>query len=77
MSTDLDRLWHRNMGRDDRAISHNGKEARFPFLDLEMQKYLASVSSQLIVDGKLKNSWFDTNLSRGTGDKFLLRQYAA
>ena len=33
MSLDLNRLWHRNMGRDDRAISHNAKEARFPFLD--------------------------------------------
>ena len=29
MAMDLDRLWHRNMGRDDRAISANGKEARF------------------------------------------------
>lgn len=37
MSLDLDRLWHRNMGRDDRAISHNGKEARFPFLDFDIQ----------------------------------------
>ena len=41
MSLDLDRLWHRNMGRDDRAISHNGKEARFPFLDLDIQRYLS------------------------------------
>ena len=42
MSLDLDRLWHRNMGRDDRAISHNGKEARFPFLDLDLQTYIGS-----------------------------------
>lgn len=40
MSLDLDRLWHRNMGRDDRAISYNGKEARFPFLDTKVQRYL-------------------------------------
>lgn len=33
MSLDLNRLWHRNMARDDRVISHNAKEARFPFLD--------------------------------------------
>ena len=33
MSLDLDRIWHRNMGRDDRVISVNGKETRFPFLD--------------------------------------------
>ena len=36
MSLDLDRIWHRNMGRDDRLISDNGKEARFPFLDIEI-----------------------------------------
>lgn len=36
MSLDLDRIWHRNMGRDDRAISVNGKETRFPFLDLQI-----------------------------------------
>ena len=40
MSLDLNRLWHRNMGRDDRAISYNGKEARFPFLDTRVQEYL-------------------------------------
>ena len=40
MSLDLDRIWHRNMGRDDRAISVNGKEARFPFLDIEVQRWL-------------------------------------
>lgn len=42
MSLDLDRLWHRNMGRDDRVISHNGKEARYPFLDFDLQTYLGS-----------------------------------
>ena len=36
MSLDLDRLWHRNMGRDDRVISSTGKEARFPFLDFNL-----------------------------------------
>lgn len=36
MMLDLDRIWHRNMGRDDRAISVNGKETRFPFLDIAL-----------------------------------------
>lgn len=36
MSLDLDRIWHRNMGRDDRIISYNAKEARFPFLDTNL-----------------------------------------
>ena len=40
MSMDLDRLWHRNIGRDDRAIADNGKEARFPFLDVNLMRYL-------------------------------------
>lgn len=47
MSLDLNRLWHRNMGRDDRAISHNGKEARYPFLDIDLQSYLGSKISSL------------------------------
>ena len=42
MSLDLDRLWHRNMGRDDRVISVNGKETRFPFLDTAVQRFLAT-----------------------------------
>jgi asparagine synthetase B (glutamine-hydrolysing) len=36
MTLDLERIWHRNMGRDDRVISSNGKEARFPFLDTDV-----------------------------------------
>ncbi|KAF2423581.1 hypothetical protein EJ08DRAFT_444990 [Tothia fuscella] len=33
MELDIDRLGKRNLGRDDRVISHWGKEARYPFLD--------------------------------------------
>ena len=40
MSLDLDRLWHRNMGRDDRVISSCGKEARFPYLDLDLLTFM-------------------------------------
>ena len=40
MSLDIDRLWHRNMSRDDRVISVNGKEARFPYLDYNLIRYL-------------------------------------
>ena len=40
MSLDLDRIWHRNMGRDDRVISACGKEARFPFLDTNLLQFL-------------------------------------
>lgn len=33
LELDVSRLGKRNLGRDDRVISHWGKEARFPFLD--------------------------------------------
>lgn len=68
MSMDLDRLWHRNMGRDDRAISDNGKEARFPFLDVNLMKYLG-----YYVDSMDLADWSEL---RGCGDKKLLREIA-
>jgi asparagine synthetase B (glutamine-hydrolysing) len=68
MGMDLDRLWHRNMGRDDRAISDNGRETRFPFLDTSLLRYLSSnVPTETLVD-------FDA--FRGLGDKKLLREVA-
>ncbi|TKA24972.1 hypothetical protein B0A50_06070 [Salinomyces thailandicus] len=33
LELDLGRLGRRNLGRDDRVISHWGREARFPYLD--------------------------------------------
>lgn len=33
MELDINRLGKRNLGRDDRIISHWGKEVRFPYLD--------------------------------------------
>lgn len=68
MSLDLDRLWHRNMGRDDRVISACGKEARFPFLDIDLMRYLAhNCPTEMLCD------WSDF---RGKGDKKLLRMVA-
>lgn len=63
MSLDLERLWHRNMGRDDRAISHNAKEARFPFLDRKVQAFLKNVVPE--VDPNGNSHWLDLNLPRG------------
>lgn len=40
MNFDLFRLWNRNLGRDDRAVSKNGKELRFPFLNIELVEYV-------------------------------------
>ena len=43
MAMDLDRLWHRNYGRDDRVLSANSIEARFPYLDPKLLEYLSTV----------------------------------
>ena len=65
MGMDLDRLWTRNMGRDDRVISSCGKETRFPYLDLKLMRFLSlNCPSQYLCD------WDDF---RGKGDKRLLR----
>ncbi|CAD6503508.1 BgTH12-03170 [Blumeria graminis f. sp. triticale] len=36
LSLDINRLGKRNLGRDDRVMSHWSKEARFPYLDEEL-----------------------------------------
>jgi asparagine synthetase B (glutamine-hydrolysing) len=36
LKLDVSRLGKRNLGRDDRAMSHWGREVRFPFLDEEL-----------------------------------------
>ncbi|KAK1816652.1 hypothetical protein LTR12_008905 [Friedmanniomyces endolithicus] len=36
LDLDIGRLGKRNLGRDDRVISHWGREARFPFLDEDL-----------------------------------------
>ncbi|KZV77010.1 hypothetical protein PENSPDRAFT_278247 [Peniophora sp. CONT] len=64
LQLDLDRIPTRNMGRDDRIISSHGKEARHPFLSLDVVNFLAS----LPVHHKI-----DPRLEVGLGDKLLLR----
>ncbi|KAJ4831422.1 hypothetical protein Tsubulata_023217 [Turnera subulata] len=65
MKLDMQRIWKRNMGRDDRCIADNGKEGRFPFLDEDVIKNL--------LDFPL---WEVANLEQpsGTGDKKILRE---
>ncbi|KAH9602643.1 hypothetical protein KSS87_005128 [Heliosperma pusillum] len=67
MKLDMQRIWKRNLGRDDRCIADNGKEARFPFLDEDVIKVLLGFPL-----------WEIANLDQpsGTGDKKILREVA-
>ncbi|CAN1838796.1 Asparagine synthetase domain-containing protein 1 [Linum perenne] len=65
MKLDMQRIWKRNMGRDDRCIADTGKEARFPFLDEDVIKTLLNIPL-----------WEVANLDEpsGVGDKKILRE---
>ena len=64
LQLDIDRLPHRNLGRDDRVISDHGKEVRFPFLDERVLDFVSALPAHFKAD---------LRLPRGLGDKFLLR----
>jgi len=68
LQLDLDRLPSRNLGRDDRVISSNAKETRYPFLDLSFVDFIATIPAYLKMDPTM-----DVN---GVGDKRLLREAA-
>ncbi|PKA53960.1 hypothetical protein AXF42_Ash011440 [Apostasia shenzhenica] len=67
MRLDMQRIWKRNLGRDDRLISDHGKEARFPFLDEEVIQTLLEIPL-----------WDIATLDEpvGKGDKKILREVA-
>ncbi|XP_047323827.1 asparagine synthetase domain-containing protein 1 isoform X2 [Impatiens glandulifera] len=67
MKLDVQRIWKRNLGRDDRCIADNGKEARFPFLDEEVISTLLNIPLWEIAD---------LDLPSGRGDKKILRHVA-
>lgn len=43
LKLDVGRLGKRNLGRDDRAMSHWGREVRFPFLDEEVVRWAIGI----------------------------------
>jgi len=67
LNMDIQRIWSRNMGRDDRCVSDQGKEARYPFLDEEVREAIRTLPLGDIVDMKL---------GPGVGDKRVLREVA-
>ncbi|XP_010502386.1 PREDICTED: asparagine synthetase domain-containing protein 1-like [Camelina sativa] len=67
MKLDMQRIWKRNLGRDDRCIADNGKEGRFPFLDEDVIKTLLDIPLWEIADLEQPS---------GKGDKKILRQVA-
>ncbi|KAG8781896.1 hypothetical protein FRC15_007895 [Serendipita sp. 397] len=53
LQLDVDRINTRNLGRDDRVISSHGKEARYPFLSMNLLAYLSSLPIYLKVDPRV------------------------
>ena len=68
MSKDLDRVWMRNFGRDDRACCDNGIELRYQYFDHDLIEFLSSIKDMSVVS--------DFTLKRGVGEKKLLRNVA-
>ena len=64
---DQQRLWERNLGRDDRVLSDTSKEARYPYLDSAVVHFLEQLQLDQICN---------FNLPPGQGDKYILRQVA-
>lgn len=64
---DVNRLWKRNLGRDDRVISDSGREARHPFLDEAVMRFLTDA------DRLPTAAIADMTLPPGKGDKWILR----
>ncbi|KAJ7597253.1 asparagine synthase-domain-containing protein [Mycena floridula] len=64
LQTEIVRIPTRNLGRDDRTISSNGKETRHPFLSLNFVSWVARLPIQIKMDPRLP---------LGLGDKMILR----
>lgn len=64
LQMEVDRLWTRNLGRDDRCLSDHGKECRFPYLDEDVMAYLDMLPLEMKCD---------MTRPLGEGDKLILR----
>jgi asparagine synthetase B (glutamine-hydrolysing) len=50
LQVDMQRLWFRNLGRDDRLIADHGRESRHPFLDEQLVELLLMLPLEEVVD---------------------------
>ena len=50
LQVDMQRLWFRNLGRDDRLIADHGRESRHPFLDEQLVELMLGVDLGEVVD---------------------------
>jgi len=71
MSLDQNRLWVRNLGRDDRVISSEGKELRTPFLSKNLVEFVKNINLKFLAS--FSNNKNDINQWK---DKKLLRKLA-
>jgi asparagine synthetase B (glutamine-hydrolysing) len=50
LTMDVQRLWDRNLGRDDRVLSDCSKEVRYPYLDSNVTSFLKSLPVELLCE---------------------------
>lgn len=77
LELDITRLGKRNLGRDDRVMSHWGKEVRFPYLDENLLVWaLALPIWEKCGFGLELSTWSEDGLSGSMRDKRVLRLLA-
>ena len=48
LQLDMQRIWTRNLGRDDRCCSDHGRETRLPFLDERLVSFISALPIELV-----------------------------
>lgn len=70
IARDVRNIWERNLGRDDRVISDNNMEPRFPFLDINLIRFVYTLPSEYFFtkyNGVVQNKSLIRNTLRRLG----------